>query len=95
MTTFTATSPAAVALLGGPFRIFSPQFIGETELHGFVAVAVLGTDLEHATRAGLHDRYGDGIASLVINLRHPDLPAEYSLSHRDFPVIRCLAGMQD
>ena len=79
MTTFTATGQAA-------------GLIEKAELHRFVAIALLGANLEHVTRARLNDGDGDAIPRLVINLRHPDLAAEYSLGHRYVPVVGCLAG---
>src|SRR4051812_44019267 len=62
-----------------------PGLIEKAELHGLVAVVLLGADLEHMTRAGLHNGDGDAQSRFVINLRHPDLAAEYSLRHRCSP----------
>src|SRR5207244_4281097 len=45
-TTFTAAGEA-------------PRLIEKAELHCVVAVALLGSDLEHVTRARLHDGHGD------------------------------------
>src|SRR4029079_8797076 len=74
MTTFAAT--------GQP-----PRLIETAKLDSFVAIALLRSHLEHVTRAGLHNGDGDAQPRFVIDLRHPDLAAEYSLSHRDIPVI--------
>src|SRR5262249_30986459 len=79
MTTFTAAGEAS-------------GLVEKAELHCVVAVALLAADLEHVTRARLHDRDGDAIPRFVINLRHPDLAAEYSLGHRDIPVVSLRRG---
>ena len=63
----------------------SPRLVEKAELHRLIAVVLFGANLEHVTRARLHDGHGDASPVLVIDLRHPDLAAEYSLSHRDIP----------
>ena len=55
MTTFTAAGQAA-------------RLIEKAELDRFVAIALLGADLEHVTRAGLHDGDGDALSRFVVNL---------------------------
>src|SRR5687768_7133296 len=70
MTTLTAKGQAA-------------GLIEKAELNRFVTIALQRANLENATRAGLNDRDGNGVASLVINLCHPDLSAEYTLGHRN------------
>src|SRR5262245_29281684 len=72
MATFTAAGEA-------------PRLVEKAELHCVVAVVLPGANLEHMTRARLHDRDGDAGPRFVINLRHPDLAAEYSLGHRKIP----------
>src|SRR5205809_7077116 len=87
MTTFAATSEP-------------PRLIEKAQLHGLVTVVLCRADLEHVTRAGLHNRHGDAKPRFVINLRHPDLAAEYSLRHRrspyrDYSWSSCVAGWRD
>ena len=72
MTTFTATGQAA-------------GLIDKAQLDRFVAVASVGADLQHVARAGLDHRHRDHLARFVEDLRHPDLAAEYSDSHRSVP----------
>src|SRR5262245_44428421 len=72
MTTFTATGQAA-------------RLIGKPKLNRVIAIVLLGPHLKHVTRARLNNGDGDAQPRLVINLRHPDLAAEYSLGHRNIP----------
>ena len=62
-----------------------PRLIGEAQLDGLVPISFDGPDLQHVARAGLDDRHRDHLPSLVVELRHPDLAAEYSNCHRSVP----------
>src|SRR5207302_322292 len=61
------------------------RLIGEAQLDRFVAISLHGADLKHVARAGLDDRHRDHLPRFVVELRHPDLAAEYSNSHRSVP----------
>ena len=72
MTTDTSTGQAA-------------RLIGKAQLNRLVAVSLDGADLQHVARAGLDDRHRDHLPRLIVELRHPDLAAEYSDCHRSEP----------
>jgi hypothetical protein len=69
MTTFAAASQA-------------PGLVLKTELDRFVSVAIRGANLQHCAGADLEDGHRNRLSRLGKYLRHPDLAAEYSLSHR-------------
>src|SRR5207302_7263865 len=52
------------------------RLVEETELHGVVAVAVLGANLEDGAGADFQDGDGGHFALLVVDLGHTDLQAE-------------------
>jgi hypothetical protein len=60
----------------------SARLIGEAQLDCFVSVSFYRADLQDVARASLDDRHRDHLPSLIVELRHPDLAAEYSDSHR-------------
>ena len=82
VTTFTAAGQAA-------------GLIEKAELHRFVAIPLLGADLKHVARARFDHRDRDHIARFVVNLRHPDLAAEYSDSHRSVPCGQLPVGRRE
>ena len=61
------------------------RLVGKAELHRFVAVPLLGADQKYVARARFDHRHRDHLARFVVNLRHPDLAAEYSDRHRNVP----------
>src|SRR6185369_16117586 len=58
------------------------RLIGEAQLNGFITISFDGADLQNVARAGLDDRHRDHLPRFVVELRHPDLAAEYSNRHR-------------
>ena len=64
-----------------------PLLVGEAELHGVVAVALLGPDLEHGARAALQDGDRDGGPVGLVDLGHADFAAEQSDAHRRNSVV--------
>ena len=74
------------------FRFLSSK----PELHGVIAVALLGPDLEHGARAAFQDGDRHRRAVLLVNLGHADLAPQQSHSHRLTPSLcgtRHPAGM--
>jgi hypothetical protein len=86
------------ARLGALLRAFAVEFgnltttraagqttrlVQETQLHGLVAVAFGGPQLQHVAGAGFNNRHRHRVAAFVKNLSHPDLTAEQSNSHRN------------
>jgi hypothetical protein len=84
MTTF-ATSCLALASAGT--TILGTLLVQETKLHGLVAVGFVIANLQDVAGTCFNDRDRHGLASIVKNLCHPDLPAEYPNRHR--PVLVC------
>jgi len=54
----------------------SAFLVQESELHRFIAVAVLRLDLKDVTRTSLNDGHRDDLPRGIEYLRHPDLAAE-------------------
>jgi hypothetical protein len=59
----------------------SPGLIKIPQLDGFIAITILGPQLRYMTRAGCNDRHRNCLTLLVVDLCHPDLPAEYPFTH--------------
>ena len=78
---------STLAAIGQPTGL-----IQVAQLHGRVPIFFLGTNLQHVARAGFQDRHRDYLPRFIVDLRHPDLPAEYSLTHRSTPYGLSLAG---
>src|SRR5205823_2250659 len=68
------------------------RFVRESQLDGFVPISFDGADLQHVARTGLNDRHRNDLPSIVEELRHPDLAAEYTNCHRSVPVVSCRTG---
>ena len=62
-----------------------PGLIGKAQLDRLVAISLDRANLQHVARASLDDRHRDYLPRLIVELRHPDLAAEYSNCHRSVP----------
>jgi hypothetical protein len=54
----------------------TPRLILKTQLHGFVAVSFLTSNLQDVTWTSLNHGNGNNPTVFQINLCHPDFPAE-------------------
>jgi len=59
----------------------SARLVVETDLHGLITVAILGSNLQHNTRTSLDHRHRCQSAVLVVNLSCSNLPAEHTHGH--------------
>ena len=69
-----AVEPSDVAALAAAGK--TTRLVAEADLHGFIAVAVGGADLQDAAWTGLDHGDRDHFPGFVKYLRHPDLAAE-------------------